>query len=118
MTSKEPADTKTEIEQIEENIVNDIITNDNTDYTPVYVPPTIKTEEEIDEDRKEWNKNLLAKEVAWRERDLELIDDIEARNQVDLMRNAVDSSDGLLTNEEFDQTDCNRTEHNEPIAPN
>ena len=117
LTSKEPVDTKTEIEQVEENTVNDIITNDNADYTPVYVPPTIKTEEKIDEDKKEWNKNFLATEVAWRERDLEIIDDIEAKNQVALIQSAVDPRDGLLTNEEVDQTDYNRTEHNEPIAP-
>ena len=117
LTNKEQPTIKTEIEQVEENIVNDIITNDQTGYAPAYSPPTVKTEEEIDEDRKEWNKNLLATEIAWRERDLEIIDDIDAKKQVDLIRSAVDPSDGLLTNEEVDQTDCNRTQHNEPLVP-
>ena len=117
LTSKEPEKIKTEIEQVEENIVNDIITGDEADYTPIHLPPAVKTEEEIDEDRKEWNKNFLATEIAWRERDLEIINDIKAKNQVDLIRSALDPSDGLMTNEEVDQTDYNRTEHNEPNAP-
>ena len=41
---------------------------------------------------------------------------LQPLKQVDLIRGAVDPSDGLLTNEEVDQTDYNRTEHNEPIA--
>ena len=52
LTSKEKEDNKTEIEKIEERVVDDIIQIDQTDYTSYFELPTIKTEEEIDEDRK------------------------------------------------------------------
>ena len=81
------------------------------------MPPTVKTEEEIDEDRLKWNRNFLATELAKKERDFEIIDDIEAKEQHDLIKNAIDPSDGLLTNEEIDPRDYNRTIKNEPEAP-
>ena len=113
---KEPETIKTKIEKVEENIVEDIIKNDTTDYAPINIVPTVKTEDEIDQDRLEWNRNFLATEIATRQRDLEIIDDIEAKNQVDLISSAIDPSDGLVTSEEVDQTDYNRTEHNEPLG--
>ena len=81
------------------------------------MPPTVKTEEEINEDRLEWNRNFLATELAKKEKDFEIIDDIEAKEQYDLIKNAIDPSDGLLTNEEIDPTGYNRTIKNEPEAP-
>ena len=78
--------------------------------------PVVETEQKIDQDRLEWNKNFLETELASRERDLEIIDDAEAKNQVDLLRSAIDPSDVLATNEEVDQTDYNRTEQNEPLG--
>ena len=116
LLSKEPETIKTEIEQVEQNIVEDIINNDTTDYTPIYQPPVVKTEEEIDDDRIEWNKNVLETELASRQRDTEIIDDIEAKNQVDLIQSAIDPSGGLVTNEEVNQIDYNRTENNEPAG--
>ena len=113
---KESETIKTEIEKVEENIVEDIINNDTTDYTPINIVPTVKIEDEIDQNRLEWNRNFLATEIATRQRDLEIIDDIEAKNQVDLIRSAIDPTHGLVTNEEVDQTDYNRTEHNEPLG--
>ena len=117
LLSKEPETIKTEIERVEENVVEDIVNNDTTDYATIKPVPVVKTEEEIDQDRVESNKNFLATEIASREKDLEIIDDIEAKNQVDLIRSAIDPSDGLSTNEEVDQTDYDRTEHNKPSAP-
>ena len=77
---KESETIKTEIEKVEENIVEDIINNDTTDYTPINIVPTVKIEDEIDQNRLEWNRNFLATEIATRQRDLEIIDDIEAKN--------------------------------------
>ena len=116
LLSKEPETIKIEIEQVEENIVEGIVINDTTDYTPIHPVPVVKTEEEIEQDRLEWNKNFLKTELASRERDPEIIDDIEATNQVDLLRSTIDPSDGLVTNEEVNQTDYNRTEHNKPLG--
>ena len=117
LTSQQKETAKTEIEKVEEKVVDDIISNDETNYIPEYVPPTVKTEEEIDENRLEWNRNFLATELAKKERGFEVIDDIEAKEQYDLIKDVIDPSDGLLTNEEIDPTDYNRTIKNEPLAP-
>ena len=117
LTRKEKEDNKTEIEKIEEKVVNDIIQNDQTDYTPYFEPPAVKTEEKIDEDRKEWNKQFLEGELAKNERDFEIIEDIEAKNKVDLIKDAIDPGDGIFTNEETGHLDYTRTERNEPAAP-
>ena len=117
LTRKEKEDNKTEIEKIEEKFVNDIIQNDQTDYTPYFEPPAVKTEEKIDEDRKEWNKQFLEGELAKNERDFEIIEDIEAKNKVDLIKDAIDPGDGIFTNEETGHLDYTRTERNEPAAP-
>ena len=63
-----------------------------------------------------WNENFLKTELAKRERDFQIIDDINAKYQADLIRKAVDQSDGQLTNEQINQTDFNRTDKNEPLA--
>ena len=117
LTSQEKETAKTEIEKVEEKVVDDIISNDETNHIPEYIPPTVKTEEEIDENRLEWNRNFLATELAKKERDFEIIDDIEAKEQYDLIKDVIDPSDGLLTNEEIDPTDYNRTIKIEPLAP-
>ena len=117
LTRKEKEDNKTEIEKIEEKVVNDIIQNGQTDYTPYFEPPAVKTEEEIDENRKEWNKQFLEGELAKNERDFEIIEDIEAKNKIDLIKDAIDPGDGIFTNEETGHLDYTRTERNEPAAP-
>ena len=109
LNNKEKETVKSEIEKAEEKVVDDIISNYQKNYVPEFAPPTVKTEEKIDEDRLEWNRNFLATELAKKERDFEIIDDIEAKEQHDLIKNAIDPSDGLLTNEEIDPTDYNRT---------
>ena len=114
---KEDKDNKTEIEKIEESVVDDIIQSDQTDYTPYFEPPTIKTEKEIDEDRREWNKQLLEGELAKNERDIEIIEDIEAKKKVDLIKDAIDLGDGIFTNEKTGHLDYTRTKRNEPAAP-
>ena len=95
LTRKEKEDNKTEIEKTEEKVVNDIIQNDQTDYTPYFEPPAVKTEEGIDEDRKEWNKQFLEGELAKNERDFEIIEDIEAKNKVDLIKDAITQEMGF-----------------------
>ena len=62
-------------QEIEDEIVRDIINNDDTDYKPINVPPTVKTENEIDQNNLLWNKNFLKTELAKRERDFQIIDD-------------------------------------------
>ena len=114
LNNKEKETVKTEIEKVEEKVADAVIANDQTNYTPEFVLPTLKTEEEIDQDRLEWNRNFLATELAKKERDFEILDDVEAKEQHDLIKDAIDPSDGLLTNKEIDPTDYNRTIKNEP----
>ena len=77
----------------------------------------MKSEEEIDENRKEWNKAFLEGELAKNERDFEIIEDIEAKNKHDLIKSAVDPRDGIYTNEKITHLDYTRTEQNETAAP-
>ena len=114
--SKQTETNKTDNERVEENIIRDIVNNDTTDYTLIFIPPTIKTEEQIDKDRIDWNRNFLETELAKRERDIQIIDDFEAKNQVDLIRSAIDCST-IITNENISQTDYNRSDNNEPVQP-
>ena len=109
MNSKEKETVRTEMEKVEDNTVDEIISNDQTNYIPEYI--------EIDQDRLEWNKNFLETEIAKRERDFKIIDDIDAKEQHDLIKDAIDPSDGLLTNKEIDPTYYNRTIKNESQAP-
>ena len=87
------------IQEIEDEIVRDIINNDDTDYKPINVPPTVKIEDEIDQNNILWNENFLKTELAKRERDIQIIDEINSKYQTDLIRKAIDPSDGQLTNE-------------------
>ena len=72
------------IQEVEDEIVRDIINNDNTDYKPINIPPTVKTEDEIDQNNILWNENFLKTELAKRERNFQIIDDINAKYQADL----------------------------------
>ena len=63
-----------------------------------------------------WSENFLKTELAKRERDFQIIDDINVKYQADLIRKAVDPSDGQLTNGQINQTDLDRTDKNEPLA--
>ena len=105
------------IQEVEDEIVRDIISNDDTDYKPINIPPTVKTEDEIDQNNILWNENFLKTELAKRERDFQIIDEINEKYQADLIRKAIDPFDGQLTNEQINQTDFNRTDNNEPLAP-
>ena len=102
---------------MEEKVVDDIINNNQTDYNPYFEIPVIKTEDEIDNDRIEENKQFLEGELAKNERDFEMIDDIEAKNKHDLIKSAIDLGDGILTNEDITPLDYIKTERNEPAAP-
>ena len=103
-------------QETEYEIVRDIINNDDTDYKPINVPPTVKTEDEIDQNNLLWNEDFLKTGLAKIERDFQIIDDINAKYQADLIRKAVDPLDGQLTNEQINQTDFNRIDKNEPLA--
>ena len=81
LTRKSREDNKTEVEKIEEKLVDDIINRDQTDYTTSFQIPVVKSEEEIGEDRKEWNKAFLEGELAKNERDFEIIEYTEAKNK-------------------------------------
>ena len=72
------------IQEVEDEIVRDIINNDNTDYKPINIPPTVKTEDEIDPNNILWNENFLKTELAKRERNFQIIDDLNAKYQADL----------------------------------
>ena len=55
-------------------------------------------------------------ELAKRDRDIEIIQDIDAKNKVDLIKSLVAPVDGELptTNEEVTSSDYTKTDHNEP----
>ena len=74
--SKENEILKTNNEMAEQKVVTDILNNDNTDYTPQYNFPTVKTDEEADRDRINENKNYIATELVKKERDIQTIEDI------------------------------------------
>ena len=67
---------KTNNEIVEQKVVTDILNKDNTDYTPQYNFPTVKTDEEADRDRINENKNYIATELVKKERDIQTIEDI------------------------------------------
>ena len=67
---------KTNNEIVEQKVVTDILNNDNSDYTPQYNFPTVKTDEEADRDRINENKNYIATELVKKKRDIQIIEDI------------------------------------------
>ena len=97
--------------------MNRKLNNDNTDYTPQYNFPTVKTDEEADRDGINENKNYIATELIKKERDIQTIEDITKKNQKDLIRSIVDPGDGIMTNEDITATDYTRNDNNEPVQP-
>ena len=95
--SKEVVEDKSDIEKIEQNIVKDIINSDKTEYGHSSPPPFPKTEQQIDDDRIEGTKENLKTELAKNQRDFEIIDDINAKNKVDLIKSAIVPIDGNTT---------------------
>ena len=79
--SKELEILKTNNEVVEQKVVTDILNNDNTDYTPQYNFPTVKTDEEADRDRINKNKNYIASELVKKERDIQTIEDIKKKSE-------------------------------------
>ena len=108
---------KTNNEIVEQKVVTDILNNANTDYTPQYNFPTVKTDEEVDRDRINESKNYIATELVKKERDIQTIEDITKKNQKDLIRSIVDPGDGFMTNEDITATDYTRNDNNEPVQP-
>ena len=117
LLTQQIAENKTEISKIEDKIVEDILNEDDTEYDQPSPPPFPKTEEDIDHERKEENKEYLKTELAKKERDFKIIRDIDAQNQVDLIKCALDPLDGQYANDTITSADYNRTEHNEPLPP-
>ena len=115
LMSKEVVHDKSDIEKIEQNIVKDIINGDKTKYGRPSPPPFPKTEQQIDDDRIEETKENLKTELAKNHRDFEIIDDINAKNKVDLIKSAIFPIDGELTNEEITSADYTKMDHNEPL---
>ena len=74
--SKELEILKTENEIVEQKVVTNILNNDNIDYTPQYIFPTVKTDEEVDRDRINEDKNYIATELVKKQRDVQTIEDI------------------------------------------
>ena len=114
-SNNQPETIQTKNEVVEQNIVTEIVNNNDTDYTPRYIVPTIKTKEQIDQDRVRENTDYIATELA--KRDIQVIEDISNKNQVDLIRSIVDPGEGIMTNEDISLTDYNRNDNNEPIQP-
>ena len=55
---------KTNNEIVEQKILSDILNNNNTDDTPQYNFPTVKTDEEVERDRINENTNYIATELV------------------------------------------------------
>ena len=117
LSTQKIAENKSEIDKIEDKIVQDIINEDQTDYGAPSPPPFPKSEAEIDFERREDTKEYLKMELAKRERDFKTIRDINAENQVELIRFAIDLLDGQVTNDTITFADYNRTDINEPLPP-
>ena len=115
--SKEVVDDKSEIEKIEQSIVQDIIKEDKTEYGRPSPPPFPKTEQQIDDDRREETMENLKTELAKNQRDFEIIRNINDKDQVDLIKSAIVPIDGQLTNEEITSADYTKTDNNEPVQP-
>ena len=117
LVTQQIAENKSEIAKIEEKIVNDIINEDETDYSRRSPPPFPSTEEQIHYERRENTKKYLNTELAKRERGFETIREINAENQVELIRSAIDPLDGQIANDTITSADYNRTDNNEPLPP-
>ena len=117
LMSKEVVDDKSDIEKIEQNIVKDIINGDKTEYGRPSPPPFPKTEQQVDDNRIEETKENLKTELAKNQRDFEIIDGINAKNKVDLIKSAIVPIDGELTNEEIISADYTKMDNNEPLKP-
>ena len=113
--SKEPEILKTKNEIVEQKIIHN--TDNNTDYTPQYNFPTVKTDEEVERDRINENTNYIATELVKKKRDIQIIDDITKKNQLDLIRSIADPGDGIITNENVTATDYTRNDNNESVQP-
>ena len=110
-SNNHPETIQTKNEVVEQNIVTDIVNNNDTDYTPRYIVPTIKTEEQTDQDRVRENTDYIATELAKRERDIQIIEHISNKNQVDLIRSIVDPGEGIMTKEDVSLTDQNNVQN-------
>ena len=110
-------ETKTNQQRVEENIVDDILNNDQTDYTPYFQITVLKTEDEIDEARTQENTDYLEGQLARNARDFETAAEIEAQNKCDLIKSAIDPGNGIMTNEDITPLDHIKTERNEPAVP-
>ena len=117
LLTQQIAENKSEIDKIEDKIVQDIINEDQTDYGAPSPLPFPKSEAEIDFERREDTKEYLKTELVKRERDFEIIRDINAENQVELIRSAIDPLDGQVTNDTITSADYNSTNNNEPYLP-
>ena len=117
MLKKEVEDYQTDINKVEENAVEDIINNVETDYATPSPSPFASTEEEIESDEKEENKEYLKTQLAIRARDFETIRNINAEKQVDLIKSFMDPLEGQYANDSITSADYNRSEHNESQLP-
>ena len=108
-----------EIDKIEQKIIDDIINENETVYGTPSPPPTIKTEEQIDHDRRQKNEDFLKTELAKNQRDIEIIQDIDAKNKADQIKSLVVPVDGELptTNEEIISSDYTKSDHNKSQHP-
>ena len=109
--------TQTPQEMVEQNMVEDLINNDQTNYQPYFHIPVVKTEEEIDDARIRENTDFLEGELAKNARDFEFAAELEARDRTDLIRNATDPGYRIMAKEDIAPLDHNKTERNEPAAP-
>ena len=117
MLKKEVEDYQTDINKVEENAVEDIINNVETDYATPSPSPFASTEEEIESDEKEENKEYLKTQLAIRARDFETIRNINAEKQVDLIKSFMDPLEGQYANDSITSADYNRSKHNESQLP-
>ena len=112
-------ESQSEIDKIEQKIIDNIINESETVYGAPSPPAAIKTEEQIDDDRRQENEDFLKTELAKNKRDIEIIQDIDAKNKVDQIKSLAVPVDGELptTNEEITSSDYTKSDHNDPQHP-
>ena len=109
--------TRTVQDTVEDNLVQDIINNDQTNYRPQYTFPRPKTEDEIEKARVDENINFIEGELAKNACDFEIAADIEAQEKADLLRNILDPGFGLTTNEDVSALDAIRNNNGDSAIP-
>ena len=93
MAEKNLATEKTEIEEIQQKVTDDIINDVNDNYDIPSPPPLPQTNEKIDKERIQESKDYLQIQLQIMSRNFETIENIDEENKKELIKPIVDPSD-------------------------